>query len=494
MSITNDYQKINLKQRTVSLVSIFALLFSNLFFTTGTNAAVDFDQPASPGQILDARILQETLSCFNNKYGAGTEFLAGNDVIRRKISLSEANSMNLFNRLSNDGADNLTAGYDLKSVIAEADDGVIECEDLEAVLPGVIDRFYGNRLLFIEQFYDREDTDTFRLKESSTHWSATSALRSTALIISLDTGDIELARRAIAFSRCFQESNLPVEDSSTPDLGKSYILRNGMSLSSQVPIGTFGSSEGGQRICSNLSSPGSRPLVDLLERIGISTGAARNNPHLVYLALGTSEQIDETLATARARINALLSGNPNGVRFCLASVPLPERIALSQITEWLVTGDVSKLNWQTGSMASDSADEDEAARLLGCLIAPEIYGEELESILIELEADITAAQAALAAARAATDNDATGQVDACLSSDEFLGWFVCPIVNVMVDIIEWLERIIEGALKFKLSEIGTDETATNAMKTSWNIFRSLATVLIVIAFLLALLVKAIKGE
>ncbi|MDQ5914075.1 MAG: hypothetical protein QG623_694 [Patescibacteria group bacterium] len=112
--------------------------------------------------------------------------------------------------------------------------------------------------------------------------------------------------------------------------------------------------------------------------------------------------------------------------------------------------------------------------------------EELDQDIAQIKADVEAA----AAAAAAGSGGNTPEEDLCLASNDFVSWFVCPILDLVDTVLTKLKEWIDSWLVFSLDEQNVDD----GLKNAWNIFRSLATIIIMAGFLLALLVKGVKGE
>ena len=99
---------------------------------------------------------------------------------------------------------------------------------------------------------------------------------------------------------------------------------------------------------------------------------------------------------------------------------------------------------------------------------------------------------------------AKDDTDKCLEGDSFLGWLVCPMLGAIQSALEKIENNVQELLKFDLANAqgkgkkgGTDKTGAETLveiRDSWNTFRALASILIIVGFLTALTVKAVKGE
>lgn len=96
-----------------------------------------------------------------------------------------------------------------------------------------------------------------------------------------------------------------------------------------------------------------------------------------------------------------------------------------------------------------------------------------------------------------SDDGPGGDKDVCLSkANQFIGWFACPVINLIDDFLAGILALMEKLLLFNITGSAADGNvnASGNLEDSWNIFRALATILIMGGFLLALLVKGIKGE
>lgn len=178
-------------------------------------------------------------------------------------------------------------------------------------------------------------------------------------------------------------------------------------------------------------------------------------------------------------------------KFVLCRATLPDAYdtfdtaaLMKSVAQWIINPETHPLPTVANRNATldvKPTAEEEAA-FTDCLNSQ--YGDALEK----------AANKKINAPQTASESDESSEeADACLSSDDFLGWFACPLINMVVDVTKKIEKVITDSLKFDLATIGTNEDVESAMKETWNIFRSIATILLVIGFLIALLVKAIKG-
>lgn len=196
----------------------------------------------------------------------------------------------------------------------------------------------------------------------------------------------------------------------------------------------------------------------------------------------------EAKAKASAKILDLLGKtNPNVIVACLASSGLPTTISTATITAWLVSGDSKDLEWRNGNNVH--ATDEQATSLLGCLSDPKnIPG--LADILKDLGKDLASIKESIEKI-----TPSSAKADACLAEDDFVAWFACPALNIIDKVLEGLQKQIQEWLKFDLDQQNVDNgSGDGGIHAAWNVFRALATVLIMGGFLLALLVKGVRGE
>jgi hypothetical protein len=127
------------------------------------------------------------------------------------------------------------------------------------------------------------------------------------------------------------------------------------------------------------------------------------------------------------------------------------------------------------------------------------YGGFVTNILDELNEKLAETDASPVANSSASSSTADSDTDKCLEGDSILGWVVCPIIEKIQSTLGVLEGYIGSMLKFDLANVqgegGTGgDKSQKEIRESWNIFRSLASILIIIGFLTALTVKAVRGE
>lgn len=112
-------------------------------------------------------------------------------------------------------------------------------------------------------------------------------------------------------------------------------------------------------------------------------------------------------------------------------------------------------------------------------------------------ADLEAAYADLGVEGFSTDTDDDGDselddVIGCESGSGPLGWIVCPIINAMVDTVDWVRiTVIEPFLKVSPLQTGDSNDATYAV---WVQIRNLAYALLIPLFLVMIMSQALSFE
>ncbi len=173
---------------------------------------------------------------------------------------------------------------------------------------------------------------------------------------------------------------------------------------------------------------------------------------------------------------------------CMSGTPLesaPLSTAISIVANWLAQGGSGQLTYNlnpNGSGSGTTLSADVSAFIKGCLESK--FGAQMTEI-VEREATDPTLPSDLE-----PDGGGSSEDDDCLqNSDAFIAWFACPAINLVDSFLEKIEDLIKNLLKFDLDQ----QNENDGLKDAWNIFRSLATVLIMAGFLLALVVKGVKG-
>lgn len=467
-----------------SCIPIASLLLAILviFPSVNTNALISTASPASPGDYLTARWVSVVLECLQKGQTAG---IGGST--KGTLTSNEADKFEIFVDREGGPDSRVDIGHDLEydDGVSDGDDGVASCAEIQKPAKAHIEKAFGSALDFVKLFYDRNPSGSgWKLKADPTDQAE--EMLSSQFIQSTKKGDVRKIRLAVAFSKCFDEasSGTATVDSDTPDLTKAYNYLDGRGPESTVTVGTL-TGDGVYKCKTLLNLAKEEGLVDFMRTYNVRTGTLRNNPQHLYANVAAGQDSEEAISEARTAILEILDANPDIVTVCLTKAGLSS-IPNSSIAEWLMTGDDSLISVYTGSASSRPATESETSTLMSCLMSEDALGNELRPVLEELEGRLAEIEAELEASLEETE-DAS---DDCLKNDDFFGWIVCPIINGIDAILETLEDYIQEMLQFKLD----DELQGEGLRNAWNVFRSLSTVLIMIGFLVALLVKTIKGD
>lgn len=189
---------------------------------------------------------------------------------------------------------------------------------------------------------------------------------------------------------------------------------------------------------------------------------------------------NEAKAAAAAQIGEILLKNIDKVTFCAADAGITPLPSVYEIAAWLAYNDKDHVLSSTGT-------EEQLNKFKACLVD---NISEVKTELEDLGQDLTKIEENVTDA---TDGGADGGDDKCLASNDFVAWFVCPVLDFVDLILEKLAAAIQDWLRFDLTAMNAGDNG-GGLYTAWNIFRSLSTILIMAGFLLALLVKGVKGE
>jgi hypothetical protein len=479
-------------------LAVFAIVFMGIslapFSSLSTFAASDFDADRasgklnnfngspSPAQYEAAEKLRYFFLCLRLGHA------------RESFSSADANSLNVLS----DSNSVIEVGEDL-----EPDDGKMNCKDVAVMAKPVLTSKI-SIADFIAIFFEPNSDGGFREITTDPAGNDTVSragfMLDDAAFFTGFNGEIRKIKNAAAFSNCFQEVGAGKASDIGPIEGQEFIYRDGKNGNSKIVVGQENVADG-ELNCTTLAEKAeSDGFYKIMKDLSISTGRAFNSPSLLYQAVAAQGEIDTAQAFARTTINNLLSADEesrNKVLFCISSAGLPTNISLNTITEWLATGDSSYLAYTGAGSTSIPATTEQANRLKGCLIAPDAFGTELSDVLETLEQDLEDARAALDGAQNSTGTDqAATESDVCLSEgDNFISWAACPAIELMNGAFDIIKDTIQDMLKFSLEDDQPGTSAVNnEIKNAWSVFRSIATTLVIIFFLTALLVKAIRGE
>lgn len=461
-----------------------------------TSAASIIDSNPTPIQYLTSRWVNAVTKCTLQLKDDG------GSALKDSLSTAERNSMLIFNSGSGDTG-RLTVGHDLEyGGGLEGNDGVASCEEL--ILPSIeyISEAFGSVTAFVDFFYTPGPSGSvFYLKDDgSTFGSQIDTYANQILqknfVSDSDKGDIRKARLSVAFAECFKESTTGSTD--TPDLSSKYVYVSGKDSNSNIPVGLGEPGGVSEKLnCStlaNLADKSQEDLLGFMQKYNVTTGVLRNNPQNIYANIRADGLTEVSLSGARTGVLTVLTAHPDKVSFCLTSAGLPNTIGLSSITEWLITGNSKDNLIYTGAGSGVSATDTQANNLKSCLLDDAALGTELVPILASLKSNLEVIDAD-SANNTGSSSESTDS-DVCLSKgDNFISWAACPLINLLNDAFDKIKGTLQDMLKFSIEDSGDGTVAnTNELKNSWNIFRGIASILIIIFFLTALLVKSIKGE
>lgn len=415
---------------------------------------------------------------------------SGNPALKETLTESEFTSLNIF-RSGDSNTGRVTVGHDLEySGGLSGDDGVASCEELVPHAKQPVSEVFGGISNFVSQFYDK-DGSLYRRKSETERKKSSEDLLARSFISANNKGDIRKARLAVAFSECFKESNNGSNDTDLPD---KFLYVSGKNSGSNIKTGLGGDSE--ELRCStlaNLAKSSNEDLISFMKDNNVTTSVLRNNPQNVYANLRANYMTDTLVSGARASVLQVLNRNLDKVAFCLDASGLPKTINIASIAQWLVTNNY-KDNLLTGTIGDGSATEQQAADLKACLLDKQALGDELTPILASLNSGLEIINSDLTSSTGSATE--TTDSDVCLSKgDNFISWLACPLINLIDSFFSTIKGTFQDMLKFSIEDSG-DGTASNLseLKSAWNIFRGIASILIIIFFLTALLVKSIKGE
>jgi hypothetical protein len=99
-------------------------------------------------------------------------------------------------------------------------------------------------------------------------------------------------------------------------------------------------------------------------------------------------------------------------------------------------------------------------------------------------------------ASGATGGGTATDDDPCLAKGTaFLSWMICPAINIIDDVLKVFTGFIKEQLHFDPEDSAQiDPEHKKSMKAAWGVLRGIASLIIIIGFLVALLVKSIRGE
>ena len=451
---------------------LISIISSSLSPTTNAEYAEGFswDSDALPTHMRDLRWAYSIIECMHLELdeSKNTAVPFGN---YRMLSESEVDS---FSFLS-DSTKKLNVGFDI-----EKDDGIVSCREAASSGKKSIENLFGNTVDFIKIFYNFNTdssagpTNTYIKKELGNIGN----YRSKSVF---NTTDLRNAQFAAAAAQCIKEGTTFMPGKTNSSV---IVVSKAIAPDRNLSCGTLI-----QKFRSDIE-PWLQTFSGILDNPDeISLGVLRNNPQLLYDAISVKAQGDEFRTTAYDKLVVLFTSSPDQYLNCLVESDIVDSgstLPPGWVADYLV-GNTTDLD---GDPDSDVKEES----FKTCLERD--YGAFYTDIIDQLNDDLDGIDASPNIPSApAADTD----TDRCLEGDSLLGWIVCPIVEKIQSTLGVLEDYINDMLKFDLAEAGgaggtAGGTTQDEIRDSWNIFRSLASILIVIGFLTALTIKAIKGE
>ncbi len=485
---------------THTLLAVILVAPSIFAANSQASASTILDSEPNPAVYLYARWVDAIVKC------AGDVDEDGKSSLKPTLGKSEYNSMLIFrDGKGNDGR--VVVGHDLEySGGISGDDGVASCNEL--IIPGMyaINQVFGSTGAFLDNLYTKGtySDDVYILKDSGSLIAPgvkkyVDDLLKTKFISANNTGDIRKSRLAVAFSECFKESS--GSDNDTPGLSANYVYVNGKSSGSSIKVGLGDPGGPSESLdCStlaNLAKPSNEDLIAFMSKYNVTTGVLRNNPQNIYANIMSGSLSEQLVSNIRPGIVTALNASSDIVKYCLSSAKLPQTISADSLADWLVSGNYKDNLTYTEAGKSKSATEDEAAGLKACLLDKgHSLGQFLTATLATLNQGLETIDSARQDSSGSSSESGTVDSDVCLSKgDNFISWLACPVINLIDSFFATLRNTLQEMLKFSIEDSG-DGTASNLneLKASWNIFRGIASILIIIFFLTALLVKSIRGE
>ncbi len=280
------------------------------------------------------------------------------------------------------------------------------------------------------------------------------------------------------FEKCFKRHD-PENDLDDKDVtiqGRDYVYKNG--------------NQGNLYTGFIFAEPGDDGKIDCNELAAFINDDSNKVGYLVLSDSEIDDQIEEDSrfieeAIKKAALIPLFVSDTAKFQGCIFGTPLatfPLGDAISVVAGWLASGGTGEITYSGPYGSQITIPATASTNVKTCLDGA--FGESLQEIL-ELEPETPADPNV-----EDQSSDSDSPSDDCLSkADQFIAWFACPIINIIDSVLEKIEDIIKGMLKFDLNKQNKD----GGIKEAWNIFRGLASVLIMGGFLLALVIKGVKG-
>ena len=475
-------QKIKLKQfnrKTIAAFLFSAFLITIITSVVGPTTAYAaepefrWQQEADPRLLEDVRYLYSLLDCLS----VSSNILTGDPAFYSTLSGAQVDSFDIFSEPNK----KINVGYDLSTSTGQLTCKQIgdEYQNRFEELAGSI----GSNRDFIKFFYTELSNGTFKPKNGVSPEFA-NALGNQVF----QSPDLRKAQIAVNSAQCLESVAL-----SGP-----YEYRDGKTAT--TPIAVSRSLQADRSFnCETLASlrrseaelwlTGFNGVLENQDTITL--GVLRNNPHFLYQAISVKAQTLELKIAATDDLLAVFTATPGILDNCLTTAGIDRSTILPvhYTVATLLTGDITDID--------NDGNEVKEELLTTCI--KDGYGGFVTNILDELNEKLAETDASPVANSSASSSTADSDTDKCLEGDSILGWVVCPIIEKIQSTLGVLEGYIGSMLKFDLANVqgegGTGgDKSQKEIRESWNIFRSLASILIIIGFLTALTVKAIRGE
>ena len=424
------------------------------------------DAEVKPTQVEDVLLLEALVKC---NVGAGST--------PAQLSQSQVDSLNIFS--------DPTAIVSVGPALDNGPDGdeQFSCREVAAKAAPAIKNLFGSNKAYVENFYIYEETSPGAGQPGRTYYARTDPpqtmfqlYRDKPVFSSYLLENIDLA---FYFAKCYDEDGTTGDykllDSATPDT----LVMNGGSAATQLTCQQVFDSF-------NFSNFGD-------EYGGFTTGRLRNSPSTLFDAIKNKALNEEARADAAQKLLNIFTITPGPLGECWANAGLTFRMDQGQDAADLLAGVISDIDGNPDQTTVEDS-------LTDCI--KEKYGAFVTNILDDLDDTIEGNEPIDdASSDSPTAKDDT---DKCLEGDSILGWVVCPMLGAIQSALEKIENNVQELLKFDLANAqgkgkkgGTDKTGAETLveiRDSWNTFRALASILIIVGFLTALTVKAVKGE
>ncbi len=495
---TNKLFKRSFSMLFTLLFLIYAVLIGSTDISAEDAPPFNARNPAHPSQLTDIRWTETLVECLHktliNKPPSTVALLdrpqwyRENGVTFRQLSKSEVESFSFFD------TDTVKVGYDI-----EPADGIVSCREAASLGKDSVENLFGSTADFIKVFYNYSENGTSTTPAQTYSKKTDPSFYDYLENNVFNSNEYRWAQLAIAGAKCIKDrtsTTLSPYDPGPATVIVSSHLQNDNEYTCSTLINLY-NTEG---IASWLDS-----FSNTLEgQAEISQGVLRNNPHFLYQAISVKAQSDGFRQEAAEKLKEVFQVTPGPLEACWDSALLNQSSIIfgtgvpskaTRAAEYL-TGIISDLD-------NDSSSTIKEESFVTCI--KDSYGGFVTNILDELNEKLAEIDASPVASSSTSSADS--DTDKCLEGDSVLGWIVCPIIEKIQGTLGALESYIKSMLKFDLADAGgqgststSSTVATGGVDTqkeihaSWNIFRSLASILILIGFLTALTVKAIRGE